>query len=108
MNVEVEISGATTHPHCPVATIHCVIDNDDEKNDDEDDDDGDCVESGGDAEYGRKIGLDDADDVDDDDDANDDDNDADDDEKPGSKSAWQPRPPQHRSCQSQTCSEPEF
>ena len=103
MNVEVEISGATTHPHCPVATIHCVIDNDDE-----DDDDGDCVESGGDAEYGRKIGLDDVDDADDDDDANDDDNDADDDEKPGSKSAWQPRPPQHRSCQSQTCSEPEF
>ena len=71
MNVEVEISGATTHPHCPVATIHCVIDNDDEKNDDEDDDDGDCVESGGDAEYGRKIGLDDVDDADDDDDAND-------------------------------------
>ena len=40
MNVEVEISGATTRLRCSAAKFHCVIDADDgDYNDDDDEDD---------------------------------------------------------------------
>lgn len=68
MNVEVEISGATTRLQCSAAKIHCVIDaddGDDDNNDDDDDidEDVDDIDDGdndddvdeGDAQPGSKI-----------------------------------------------------
>ena len=55
MNVEVEISGATTRLHCSVATIHWVIDidDDDDNNDyDGDENDGENDDGNGDEDEG--------------------------------------------------------